>query len=42
MTATFLYRELGARQKVLDKEAVADVQFVETSLSSVTLDKEFV
>jgi hypothetical protein len=31
----------SARQKVLGKEAVADVQFVERSLSSVTLGKAF-
>jgi hypothetical protein len=30
-----------ARQKVLDKEAVADVQFAERSLPSVTLGKAF-
>lgn len=28
-------------EKVLDKEAVADVQFVDTSLSRVTLGKDF-
>jgi hypothetical protein len=32
----------SARQKVLGKEAVADVQFAERSLSSVTLGKGFV
>jgi hypothetical protein len=31
----------SARQKVLGKEAVADVQFVERSLPSVTLGKAF-
>jgi hypothetical protein len=31
----------SARQKVLGKEAVADVQFAERSLPSVTLDKTF-
>jgi hypothetical protein len=31
----------SARQKVLDKEAVADVQFAERSLPSVTLGKAF-
>jgi hypothetical protein len=31
----------SARQKVLGKEAVADVQFAERSLSSVTLGKAF-
>jgi hypothetical protein len=31
----------SARQKVLDKEAVADVQFAERSLPSVTLGKGF-
>jgi hypothetical protein len=31
----------SARQKVLDKEVVADVQFAEHSLPSVTLDKAF-
>jgi hypothetical protein len=31
----------SARQKVLGKEAVADVQFAERSLPSVTLDKAF-
>jgi hypothetical protein len=31
----------SARQKVLDKEAVVDVQFVERSLPSVTLGKAF-
>jgi hypothetical protein len=30
-----------SQQKVLSKEAIADVQFVETSLSRVTLGKEF-
>jgi hypothetical protein len=32
----------SARQKVLGKEVVDDVQFIETSLPSVTLGKEFV
>ena len=32
----------SARQKVLGKEAVADVQFAERSLPSVTLGKGFV
>jgi hypothetical protein len=32
----------SAWQKVLGKEAVADVQFTETSLPSVTLGKDFV
>jgi hypothetical protein len=32
----------SARQKVLGKEAVADVQFVERSLPSVVLGKAFV
>jgi hypothetical protein len=32
----------SARRKVLGKEAVADVQFTERSLSSVTLGKAFV
>jgi hypothetical protein len=32
---------LSARQKVLDKEATADVQFAETSLPRVTLGKGF-
>jgi hypothetical protein len=31
----------SARQKVLDKEAVADVQFAERSLPSATLGKAF-
>jgi hypothetical protein len=31
----------SARQKVLGKEVVADVQFAERSLSSVTLGKAF-
>jgi hypothetical protein len=31
----------SVRQKVLGKEAVADVQFAERSLPSVTLDKHF-
>jgi hypothetical protein len=31
----------SARQKVLDKEVVADVQFAERSLPSVTLGKVF-
>ena len=31
----------SARQKVLGKDAVADVQFVESSLPSVTLGKAF-
>jgi hypothetical protein len=31
----------SARQKVLGKEAVADVQFAERSLPSVTLGKAF-
>jgi hypothetical protein len=31
----------SARQKVLGKDAVADVQFAERSLSSVTLGKAF-
>jgi hypothetical protein len=31
----------SARQKVLGKEAIADVQFAERSLSSVTLGKRF-
>jgi hypothetical protein len=31
----------SAQQKVLDKEAVPDVQFAETSLSRVTLGKDF-
>jgi hypothetical protein len=31
----------SARQKVLGKEAVADVQFAERSLPSVTLSKAF-
>jgi hypothetical protein len=31
----------SARQKVLGKEAVADVQFAERSLPSVTLGKTF-
>jgi hypothetical protein len=31
----------SARQKILGKEAVADVQFAERSLPSVTLDKVF-
>jgi hypothetical protein len=31
----------SARQKVLSKEAVADVQFTERSLPSVTLGKTF-
>jgi hypothetical protein len=31
----------SARQKVLGKEAIADVQFAERSLPSVTLDKVF-
>jgi hypothetical protein len=31
----------SAQQKVLGKEAVADVQFAERSLPSVTLDKAF-
>jgi hypothetical protein len=41
--ATFLCRVLSARQKVLDKKVVAvtDVQFIDTSLSSVTLGKPF-
>jgi hypothetical protein len=29
------------RQKVFDKEAIADVQLAETSLPRVTLDKDF-
>ena len=42
MTATFLCRvPNGARQKVLGKEAVTDVQFAERSLPRVTLDKDF-
>jgi hypothetical protein len=32
----------SARQKVLHKEVLADVQFIETSLPKVTLGKEFV
>jgi hypothetical protein len=32
---------LSARQKVLGKDAVADVQFAERSLPSVTLGKAF-
>jgi hypothetical protein len=32
----------GARHKVLDKEVVADVQFIDSSLPSVTLGKAFV
>jgi hypothetical protein len=32
----------SAQQKVLGKEVVVDVQFIETSLPSVTLGKEFV
>jgi hypothetical protein len=32
----------SARQKILDKEVVADVQFIETSLPKVTLDRDFV
>lgn len=32
----------SARQKVLDKKVIADVQFDETSLPKVTLGKEFV
>jgi hypothetical protein len=31
----------SARQKVLGKEAIADVQFAERSLPSVTLGKAF-
>jgi hypothetical protein len=31
----------SARQKVLDKDAVANVQFAERSLPSVTLGKDF-
>jgi hypothetical protein len=31
---------LSARQKVLDKEVVVDVQFIETSLPKVTLDRD--
>jgi hypothetical protein len=31
----------SARQKVLDKDVVADVQFAERSLPSVTLGKAF-
>jgi hypothetical protein len=32
---------LSARQQVLDKEVIADVQFAWTSLPRVTLDKDF-
>jgi hypothetical protein len=32
----------SVQQKVLDKEAVADIQFTETFLSRVTIGKEFV
>jgi hypothetical protein len=44
VTVTFLCRVPtlpSARQKVLGKEAVADVQFAERSLPSVTLGKAF-
>jgi hypothetical protein len=37
VTATFFLP--SARQKVLDKEVVADMQFTETSMSSVTLEQ---
>jgi hypothetical protein len=37
----FFCRLPSARQKVLDKEVVADVQFTETSLPRVTLGKDF-
>jgi hypothetical protein len=37
----FSLPSVNARQKVLDKEAVADVQFAERSLPSVTLGKGF-
>jgi hypothetical protein len=41
VTMTFLCRVSSARQKVLGKKAVADVQFAERSLPSVTLGKAF-
>jgi hypothetical protein len=31
----------SVRQKILGKEAIVDVQFVETSLPRVTVDKDF-
>jgi hypothetical protein len=51
VTAAFLYRVLSgtrqtplasAREKVLGKDNFADALYVEPSLSSVTLGKEFV